>query len=138
MQSLVHWDDYLEEVKEASNNDLLMCALDIYNGKIVGLAGLPDIAEKRQILVGDRMHELIKLNVNACIKQLEHDRKMGEKTLALTIEFCMKMGSTDNIFGDLFDIFVFHGTESIFFECLHPFIVSGRFKKAKLTNQFIV
>lgn len=42
-------------------------ALDIFNGKMVGLAGLPDEQEARQHLLREHMKELLRLNINTCI-----------------------------------------------------------------------
>ena len=82
----------------------------------------------------ERIHSLIKQNVNACIKEFKDGLVGFKKTLGQTIEFCMKIGATDDIFGDLFDIFVFHDAERIYFEGLHPFILSGKLKKIRLSE----
>jgi hypothetical protein len=42
---LLHWEEYLDLIRKSNNEDwlkVLRAALDIFTGKIVGLAGLPD------------------------------------------------------------------------------------------------
>jgi len=42
---LIHWEEYLDLIRSANNDDwlkVLRAALDIFSGKMVGLAGLPD------------------------------------------------------------------------------------------------
>jgi len=46
---------------------VLRAALDIYSGKMVGLAGLPDQKEKREVMLRERMKDLLKENFNACL-----------------------------------------------------------------------
>ena len=41
---LLHWEEYLDLIRKSNNEDwlkVLRAALDIFTGKIVGLAGLP-------------------------------------------------------------------------------------------------
>ena len=46
---------------------VLRAALDIYYGRMVGLAGLPDQKEKREVMLRERMKDLLRENINACI-----------------------------------------------------------------------
>jgi len=42
---LIHWEEYLDLIRRTHPDDwlkVLRAALDIFTGKIVGLAGLPD------------------------------------------------------------------------------------------------
>ena len=44
-RNLIHWEEYLDMIRKTNPDDwlkVLRAALDIYNGKMVGLAGLPD------------------------------------------------------------------------------------------------
>lgn len=44
-RNLIHWEEYLDLIRRTNPDDwlkVLRAALDIYNGKMVGLAGLPD------------------------------------------------------------------------------------------------
>jgi hypothetical protein len=48
---------------------VLRAALEIFNGKMVGLAGLPDDKLKREALLRQRMKDLLKENIDACIRE---------------------------------------------------------------------
>jgi hypothetical protein len=42
---LIHWEEYLDLIRKTNPDDwlkVLRAALEIFNGKMVGLAGLPD------------------------------------------------------------------------------------------------
>jgi len=42
---LIHWEEYLDLIRRTNQDDwlkVLRAALEIFNGKMVGLAGLPD------------------------------------------------------------------------------------------------
>ena len=48
---LLHWEEYLDLIRRQNPDDwlkVLRAALDIFNGKMVGLAGLPDHREARE------------------------------------------------------------------------------------------
>jgi len=48
---LLHWEEYLHLIRTQNPDDwlkVLRGALDIYNGKMTGLAGLPDEKEARE------------------------------------------------------------------------------------------
>ena len=71
-RNLIHWEEYLDLIRRTHPDDwlkVLRAALDIYNGKMVGLAGLPDQKEKREVMLRERMKDLLKENMNACIKE---------------------------------------------------------------------
>lgn len=69
---MIHWEGYLDLIRRTNPDDwlkVLRAALDIYSGKMVGLAGLPDQQEKREVMLRERMKSLLKENINACIKE---------------------------------------------------------------------
>lgn len=71
-RNLIHWEEYLNLIRRTNPDDwlkVLRAALDIYSGKMVGLAGLPDQQEKRQLLLRERMKDLLRENINVCIKE---------------------------------------------------------------------
>ena len=61
----------MEAIKTNPNDWLkvLRAALEIFNGKMVGLAGLPDDKLKREALLRQRMKDLLKENIDACIRE---------------------------------------------------------------------
>ena len=57
------WEEYLDLVRRAYPNDwlkVLRASLDIYNGKMVGLAGLPDLKETREHMLRESMKQLLR------------------------------------------------------------------------------
>jgi hypothetical protein len=53
----------LDLIRKTNHNDwlkVLRAALDIFNGKMVGLAGLPDQKESREQLLRDKMKDLLR------------------------------------------------------------------------------
>ena len=62
-KNLIHWEENLDLIRRTYPDDwlkVLRAALDIYNGKMVGLAGLPDFQEKREVLLRERMKDLLR------------------------------------------------------------------------------
>ena len=73
-RNLIHWEEYLDLIKVSNPNDwlkVLRASLDIYNGKIMGLAGLPDYREKREIMLRESMKDLLKENIDICIREFQ-------------------------------------------------------------------
>ena len=69
-RNLLHWEEYIDLIRRTDPDDwlkVLRAAVDIYTGKMVGLAGLPDQREKREILLRERMKDLLKENIETCI-----------------------------------------------------------------------
>lgn len=69
---LIHWEEYLDLIRKTNPDDwlkVLRAAVDIFNGKMVGLAGLPDQKEARERQLRERMKDLLRENIDACIKE---------------------------------------------------------------------
>lgn len=113
LRSLTHWEEYIDLVRRTADDisKVLSLALDIFTCKKIGLAGLPDHQEARQNLMRERMRDLVQHNVNACIKEFKASNTNSRKSLSRTMEFCIKIGVTDDIFGRLFDLFVSNKAE---------------------------
>jgi hypothetical protein len=139
LRNLVHWEEFIDLIKRTNPDftKVLRNALDIYNGKMIGLAGLPDQKEQRESMMRERMKDLIKQNVNAVIKEFQAGQKVSQKTLSLATEFCIRVGAIEYIFGELFEMFLQNGASQFYFESLDPFILSGRFKAVKLPLKFL-
>ena len=48
---------------------VLRAALEIYSGKMVGLAGLPDMKDRREVMLRERMKDLLRENIDAVIRE---------------------------------------------------------------------
>ena len=79
-RNLIHWEEYLDMIRKTNPDDwlkVLRAALDIYNGKMVGLAGLPDQKEKREVVLRERMKDLLRENINACIQEFQEGESVS-------------------------------------------------------------
>jgi hypothetical protein len=116
---------------------ILRAALDIYNGKLIGLAGIPDQKETREQMLRDEMRELLRENIDSCIKEFQEGACQSSKTLRVALEFCIRVNAIDHLFGELFLMFAEAGMEQRFFENLEPFILSGKFKQTKIPKKIL-
>lgn len=98
----MHPDDWLK---------VLRAALDIYCGRMTGLAGLPDQREKREVMLRERMKDLLKENIDACIQEFQEGACVSHTTLRVATEFCIRVGAIDHLFGELFEMFAEAGME---------------------------
>lgn len=90
---------------------VLRAALEIFSGKIIGLAGLPDQKEKREQLLRQHMKDLLRNNMANCIRDFQEGEAVSQKTLRVATEFCYRVGALDYLFGDLFKMFAEGGVE---------------------------
>lgn len=63
---------------------------------------------------------------------------MQSKTLRVALEFCIKVGATDHLFGELFRMFAEAGIEQKYFENLEAFILSGKLKSIKIPDEILI
>jgi hypothetical protein len=130
-RNLIHWEEFLDLIRRTNPDDwlkVLRAALDIYNGKMVGLAGLPDQREKREVMLRERMKDLLRQNIDACIKEFQEGQCVSKTTLRVATEFCIRVGAIDHLFGELFQMFAEAGMEQRYFQALDAFILSGALK----------
>ena len=52
--------DFIDKTNPDDWLKVLRAALEIFNGRMVGLAGLPDSREKREKLLRERMKDLLR------------------------------------------------------------------------------
>ena len=112
--TLIHWEEYLDLIRRTNPDDwlkVLRAAVDIFNGKMVGLAGLPDQKEAREYYLRESMKDLLRENIDACIKEFQEGQMIQSKTLRVATEFCIKVGAIDHLFGELFNMFAEAGIE---------------------------
>lgn len=60
---LLHWEEYLLMIRKTNQDDwlkVLRASLDIFNGKMTGLAGLPDQKETREEALHEKMKHLLR------------------------------------------------------------------------------
>jgi len=76
--------------------------LEIYKGNRVGLQEVPDLPEKREEYLRLEMQDLLRQNINACIKEFQEGINHNSVTLRVAIEFCIRVGAIEHLFGELF------------------------------------
>lgn len=74
------------------------------------------------------MKDLLRENIDACIKEFQEGHMVQSRTLRVATEFCIKIGAIDHLFGELFRMFAEAGIEQRYFENLEAFILSGKLK----------
>ena len=83
------------------------------------------------------MKELLRENIDSCIKEFQEGACQSSKTLRVALEFCIRVNAIDHLFGELFLMFAEAGMEQRFFENLEPFILSGKFKQTKIPKKIL-
>lgn len=83
------------------------------------------------------MKELLRENIDDCIKEFQEGQLIQSKTLNVAIEFCIKVGAIEHLFGELFRMFAEAGLEQNYFENLEAFILSGRLKQIKIPHHIL-
>jgi hypothetical protein len=139
-RKLLHWEEHLNLIRIMHPNDwlkVLKVALEIFGGKKIGLSGLPDNSEMRETMLRSRMQDLLRQNINACIKEFQEGECVSRKTLRVATEFCIRVGAIDHLFGELFDMFAEAGMEQRYFENLDAFVLSGKFSKIKIPEHIV-
>lgn len=48
------------------------------------------------------MKSLLRENINACIDEFKVGKSISNKTLRVALEFCIRVGAIDHLFGELF------------------------------------
>jgi hypothetical protein len=88
-------------------------------------------------MLRDEMKELLRENIDSCIKEFQEGACQSSKTLRVALEFCIRVNAIDHLFGELFLMFAEAGMEQRFFENLEPFILSGKFKQTKIPKKIL-
>ena len=117
-RNLVHWEEFIDLIRRTDPDDwlkVLRAALEIFNGRMMGLAGLPDQREKREVMLRERMKDLLSENIGACIQEYQEGVCVSKTTLRVATEFCIRVGAIDHLFGDLFALFAEAGMEQRYF-----------------------
>ena len=51
------------------------------------------------------MKDLLRQNIDACIREFQEGNSVSKKTLRVATEFCFRVGAIDHLFGELFKMF---------------------------------
>lgn len=80
----------------------------------------------------EKMKDLLRQNINACIREFKEGQAVNVKTLRVATEFCIRVGAIDHLFGELYMMFKDGGVEAMYFDNLDAFILSGKLKTFKI------
>ena len=157
---LLSWREFIDKLKFTDNLDwltVLKVSLEIFNGEIKGFAMLPDAKDRRQAQLKDYMKQLIFSTIETVIFKFKskpddsdnsqretddssEDKKFQIEEIAIkaSIEFCLSIGETGFLFGDIFQFFQGKGLESKFISLLCPPIIAGQFRKEKIPEDIFI
>jgi hypothetical protein len=66
-------------------------------------------------MLRERMKDLLKENIGACIQEFQEGTNVPHTTLRVATEFCIRVGAIDHLFGELFEMFAEAGMEQRYF-----------------------
>ena len=89
-------------------------------------------------MLRERMRDLLRQNIDSCIREFQEGGGASNKTLRVAVEYCIRVNSLNHLFGELFLMFAEAGMEQKFFENLEPFILSGKLKQVKIPKKILV
>ena len=104
-QQLLDYQKYLKDLQKKENwMELLILGMNIYQGKMTALNGIPLKIKERKKIIGEYLQDLISqfLFTNAGSQQLLNNNKNNyfdpslenariEKNMEITIEFCIEI-----------------------------------------------
>ena len=161
---LSKWDEYLDRVAKYNKNDwvkLLRAALDIYKGKLKGLAEVPEEEEIREGVLKVYLKGVLKESISRIIAKIAESQQLAEdyvedeamqeeiqkaevrayeennKAIRVAIEFCIYIDAIFFLFTDLISLFTDENLEHIFLENLQPFILSGKFRRYVMPEEIL-
>ena len=111
---LSSWKEFIEKIRAEKNwLTVLRVAVDVFQGKVKGLALLPDQQERRDIVLRQYMRDLILNSVKTAFQdsaksiQICQSSKliMDKMAIKVAIEFCLQTKDPDYLFESLYPLF---------------------------------
>lgn len=133
---LLSWEKCLRELQEKFFwNELFCLGIDIYKGRVTGLADIPMNPEHRKQRVQYVLKEYAKQFVNI---QLDNNLKKEKEYINVVIEFCIKIDAADFLLNEIYEIFESRRLSDAFFNKLEPFILRDKMKASALNNSTLM
>lgn len=133
---LLSWEKCLKELQEKFCwNELFCLGIDIYKGRVTGLADIPMNPEHRKQRVQYVLKEYAKQFVNI---QLDNNLKKEKDYINVVIEFCIKIDAVDFLLNEIYEIFDSRHLSDAFFNKLEPFILRDKMKASALNNSTLM
>ena len=129
---LLEWNKCLNELKSRFWWNKLFClGIDIYKGKVTGLADIPIQDEYRKPRVQHVIKEFAKEYVNT---QIETNITENKEYINVVIELCIDIDSVDFLLNEISTIFEERKLNDKFFAKLEPFILKDKMKSSHLNK----
>ena len=151
-QQLLDYQKYLKDLQKKENwMELLILGMNIYQGKMTALNGIPLKIKERKKLIGEYLQDLISqfLFTNAGSQQVLNNNKNNyfdpslenariEKNMEITIEFCIEIDSVDYLLDKILKIYESKKYKDIFLSKLEPFILCNKLIKFEIPEEIIL
>lgn len=62
-------------------------------------------------MLRERMKDLLKENIETCIREFQEGVDVSQTTLRVAAEFCIRVSAIDFLFGEIFEMFAEAGME---------------------------
>ena len=131
--------------------ELLILGMNIYQGKMTALNGIPLKISERKKIIGEYLQDLISqfLFTNAGSQQISNNNKNNyfdpslenariEKNMEITIEFCIEIDSVDYLLDKILKIYESKKYKDIFLSKLEPFILCNKMIKFEIPEEIIL
>ena len=151
-QQLLDYQKYLKDLQKKENwMELLILGMNIYQGKMTSLSGIPLKISERKKVIGEYLQDLISqfLFTNAGSQQVLNNNKNNyfdpslenariEKNMEITIEFCIEIESVDYLLDKILKIYESKKYKDIFLSKLEPFILCNKMIKFEIPEEIIL
>ena len=151
-QQLLDYQKYLKDLqKKESWMELLILGMNIYQGKMTALYGIPLKISERKKVIGEFLQDVISqfLFTNAGSQQVLNNNKNNyfdpslenariEKNMEITIEFCIEIESVDYLLDKILKIYESKKYKDIFLSKLEPFILCDKLLKFEIPEEIIL
>ena len=151
-QQLLDYQKYLKDLQKKENwMELLILGINIYQGKMTALNGIPLKIKERKKIIGEYLQDLISqfLFTNAGSQQILNNNKNNyfdpslenariEKNMEITIEFCIEIDSVDYLLDKILKIYESKKYKDIFLSKLEPFILCNKMIKFDIPEEIIL
>ena len=151
-QQLLDYQKYIKDLQKKENwMELLILGMNIYQGKMTALNGIPLKIGDRKKVIGEFLQDLISqfLFSNAGSQQVLNNNKKNyfdpslenariEKNMEITIEFCIEIESVDYLLDKILKIYESKKYKDIFLAKLEPFILCDKLLKFEIPEEIVL
>ena len=151
-QQLLDYQKYLKDLQKKEKwMELFILGMNIYQGKMTALNGIPLKKDERKKIIREYLQDLISqfLFTNSGSQQLLNNNKTNyfdpslenariEKNMEITIEFCIEIDSVDYLLDKILKFYESKKYKDIFLNKLEPFILCNKLIKFEIPEDIIL